>query len=396
PGGYSTPVFSKKFDNAQSDISLGDVLVNTIDVFTISGSITSCSGSPVVNGFIMMNGLRFVPDANGRFHFSTIVKNLGIYTNPGLGFAEEISTKQKSDLINATLVPGDNDIGNISVCGINGGVKVTCKLVDNSGNALPGLFVKIVPDSYPQNVYTTTSDSQGNVKDFYTYENTGNLLTVYGSLNCGNAIFSTNFTTTNRDTVLGNLTVNGLITATVTGSVVDCNNNPITSGHVIVQKDEKNYQYDVSSNGTFNFNIPICNATDSEPVIIIAEDNATSQTGAPVNVSLNDGNNNVGAISTCLNNSSLEFMNYTIDSAHYSLVSPVDPFDESVDPATHSTQIIGGDISSAGPGPGVFFKLTGSIAVGSSSVSIDEFDITPEYGRYVTDNTPQPVVNITD
>jgi hypothetical protein len=36
------------------------------------------------------------------------------------------------------------------------------------------------------------------------------------------------------------------------------------------------------------------------------------------------------------------------------------------------------------------------VAVGSPTLSIDEFDIGADYGRYVTDTTPLPIVNLTE
>jgi hypothetical protein len=393
PGGYNIPIFSRKFDNAQGDVSLGDITVNTHDVFTFTGTIISCSGSPVSDGFLMMNGLRFVPDVNGKVHFSTLIKDLGTYTT-AIYFVAENSTKQTSDMLYLYTPPhGNNDLGNISVCGQNEEVKVTCKLTDNAGNPLPNLFVRIASSSDPGNSSITTSDAQGNVTA-YTSENTAKLLTVYGSLNCGSPVFSTNFNTTNRDTSIGTLTVSGIIKANVSGSVVDCNNKPVTSGYVIVQKDQKNYQYSINSNGTFNFNIPVCNATDPEPVTIIAEDNASLQTGPPVSFSLNAGNNSLGTLSACGSNSSHEFMNYTIDAAHYSLVSPVDTFTQWINPGTNWTAI--GGVDRSGTGLSVYFTLTGTVAVGSPNLSIDEFDIGSDYGRYVTDATPLPIVNLTE
>ena len=341
----------------------------------------------------MINSLRFLTDSNGKVHFGTIIKNLGIYTSPGLAFAEDNTTLQVSDMLSLNLAPGNNDIGTISVCGKNGTVKVTGKLIDNAGNPLPNLFVKISPASNPQYKLTAISDSQGNVV-VYTLENNMNLITVYGSLNCGTPVFSTNLTTINRDTTFGSLSISNLIKANVSGSIVDCNNNPVTSGSVIVQKDNINYQYAINSNGTFNFSIPVCNATDPEPVTIIAEDNSTLQTGDPVSISLNNGSNSVGTLKACTNNSSLEFMNFTVDSAHYSLASPVDTFSESVEPGTNWTGISGQDIS--GSVPSVFFYLTGTVAVGSPDVSIDEFDIGSNYGRYGDSTTPPPIVNITE
>ena len=391
---YDDPIFSKKFNNAATDVPLGDIVVNTDDVFTITGTIISCAGSAVSDGFLMFNGLRFVPGMNGKVHFSTIIKNLGIYTSGGFLVAEETSTRQKSDNMILKLVPGDNDIGNISVCGKNETVKVTAKLVDNAGNPLPNLFVAVASESDPQSKYIKASDSQGNVV-LYPTENDVKLLSVYGSLNCGSPIFSTSFSTTNRDTSLGTLTISNLITANVSGSIADCNNSPVTSGYVIVQKDQKNYRYAINSDGTFNFSIPICNATDPESVTMIAEDNTTSQTGAPVNVSLNAGNNNVGSLTACANSSSGEYINYTIDSVHYALVSPVDTFTETINPGTNWTGIGGTDRS--GTDLSVGFTLTGTVAVGSPDVSIDEFDIgNNDYGRYVDATTPAPIVNITE
>lgn len=390
---YSTPIFSKKFNNAQSDVPLGAITVNTNDVFTFTGTIISCTGSPVSDGFLMFNGLRFMPDVNGKVHVSTIMKNLGIYTTSvGPTIAVENSTKQKNDNIAFNLVPGNNDIGNISVCGQDRQVIVTAKLADNNGKPLPNLFVKIASPSHPEDgVSITTSDAQGNVTA-YTSENTAKLLTVYGSLNCGSPVFSTSFNTTNEDTGIGTLTISALITANLSGNIVDCNNQPVTSGYVTVQKDQKNYQYGINSDGTFNFNIPICNATSPEPVTIITEDNATSQTSPPLNISLNAGNNNIGSLTACANNSSGEYMNYTIDSAHYSLVSPVDTFTEAIIPGNNWTGISGVDRS--GTGLSVYFTLTGTVAVGSQDLSIDEFDIGQEYGRNAT--TPLPIVNLTE
>ncbi|MGN6802559.1 MAG: carboxypeptidase-like regulatory domain-containing protein [Ginsengibacter sp.] len=391
--GYETPIASKKFDNANSDLPLGDIPVNTNDVYTISGSIVSCSGTPVSNGFLMVNELRFPTDLNGKVHFSTIIKNLGIYTNPGVVFAEEIPTLQKSDRLTLNLVPGNNDIGTISVCGKYETVKVTAKLVDNAGNPLPNLFVRITPQSEPQSSFASTSDSQGNIITS-TYENRINQLQVYGSLNCGTPVYSATFSTTNRDTSLGSIAINGVITANLAGSVVDCNNNPIISGSVIVQKDNKNYRFPINTNGTFAFNIPICNTTDPEAVTVFAEDNVSSETGNAVNFSINDGNNILGTIRACSNNSTIEFMNYSIDSTPYSLVAPVDTFTEWVDPALHWTGITGWNIYNSVPS--VHFYLTGAISVGSKEVSIDEFDIGDNYGRYADSTTAAPVVNITE
>jgi hypothetical protein len=329
---------------------------------------------------------------SGKVHFSSIIKNLGVYTT-AIVFAEEPSTKQKGDVLYLyNPPPGNNVIGNISICGQNGNVKVSCKLSDNAGNPLPNLFVKIVSPSHPENgVLITTSDSQGNVTA-YTSENTAKLLTVYGSLSCGSPVFSTSFNTTNQDTSIGTLTIAALIMANLSGNVADCNHNPVTSGYVIVQKDQKNYQYGINSDGTFNFRLPICNATNSEPVSIITEDNATSQTSPPVNVLLNAGMNQIGTLTACANNSSGEYMNYTIDSTHYSLVSPVDTFTEAIIPGNNWTGISG--IDRSGTGLSVYFTLTGTLAVGSQNLSIDEFDIGQEYGRNPTPSLP--IVNLTE
>jgi len=271
----------------------------------------------------------------------------------------------------------------------SGQVNVNCKLVDSSGKTLSHLFVKVESASYPNTIFTTISDSVGNVK-FSPYENTENTMTVYGSLECNTPVFTITFPTTNRDTSIGTFTISSLIMANISGNVVDCNNKPV-SGHIILQKDQENYQFNLS-NGIFNFSIPICNSTGPESVTIIAEDNATLEPGSPVTISLNAGNNNVGTLKACYDNtSSQEYINYTFDSQSYSIAPPVDTIYEGIDSGTHWIRIYGFTLNT-NYNNYIGFVINGSLSVGGTDVSLDEFEIGNNYSR-----TSEPIiVNITE
>ena len=389
----NSPVFSQSLPTVEADIALGDISITGNNVVTVDATLTDCGNNGIPDGLLMMafigDNYRFPAGNDGKVHFNTVVCNYSFHQS-AIFVAEQISSGQKSNMTPVELVAGNNDLGNFSVCGSSGQARITCKLVDNSGNPLSHVFIKIFAASVPGAVYTTISDAEGNVGSD-TYENTDNTLSVYGSLDCNNPVFSTTFHTTNRDTSLGTFTVSSLITATVTGSVVDCNNSPVTSGHVILQKDQENYQYPVSSDGTFNFNIPICSATNPEPVSIIAENNATLQSGNHVAISLNSGTNSIGTLTACFDNtSSEEFLHYSVDNSYYSYVPPVNSFNQYVDEATHWNYIAGGNLVT---GQEVFFAITGNISVGGPGISLDEFEIAGDYGRYSAD----PVqVNITE
>jgi hypothetical protein len=83
----------------------------------------------------------------------------------------------------------------------------------------------------------------------------------------------------------------------------------------------------------------------------VVVDNATSQQSNPVNVTLNAGTHNLGTIAAC-GVSSVQFMNFTVDGASFSLISPTD-----------SLYALGGNAS--------LFGIYGTSPAGNKSVRMD-------------------------
>lgn len=275
-----------------------------------------------------------------------------------------------------------------------GTINVTARLLDSLGKPLANVvYLMISSTTSPNQTTSGSTDSSGNIKNIIA-KSANYILYVYASDYCG-PLYSQAFITLNTDISLGNIVV-PIMTFMVTGTVIDCNNNVVNTGKVFLQFLHKDSSSSINADGTFNFVLPSCNKTDSIPVILWAADANGLQTGNRLYFSLHLGNNDVGKIFGCyIDSGTNEFMKYSVDSTHYSFVSPADPFSESVDPATHWMFIGGGNLNS-GTAPGVYFALTGNVGVGSTDVSIDEFNIFPDYGRHVTNSTPQPIVNITE
>ena len=148
----------------------------------------------------------------------------------------------------------------------------------------------------------------------------------------GNIIYSQTFTVGTTSVSLGNIVVPASNTANITGTVTDCNNNPVTNGYVILQI---GYQYlfgqSLSNTGSFNFSTVLCsNATN---VNIIAVDLSTNQQSLVLPYTLTNGTNAVGNLQAC-GNTVQEFMNYSVDGINYSITMPNDSISMSGTPAS--------------------------------------------------------------
>lgn len=75
------------------------------------------------------------------------------------------------------------------------------------------------------------------------------------------------FTTTNLDVDLGNIvvTVNEPVSYTISGTLVDCNDNPVSNGYIQLKSNLWYFAYNTSVNtdGTFSFDYTTCAAIDS-------------------------------------------------------------------------------------------------------------------------------------
>lgn len=216
-------------------------------------------------------------------------------------------------------------------------VQFNCTVVDPDGEPIRYAAVKISSVSNPQNSAWGYTDSTGYVAGAVP-ANSSLLLEVFTNFNCGTSIYSQNFTTTNTNLSLGNITVNNTGSmATITGTVTNCANQPVSNGAIVVFRNGYYSRYTVSSTGTFDFTIALCNNA-SVSAQLIAEDYTGGEQSPSQNVTINVGANNVGNLQAC-GVQIAEFVNLTIDGNATNYAAPADSLTYFVNPQTTPTEI---------------------------------------------------------
>jgi hypothetical protein len=267
---------------------------------------------------------------------------------------------------------------------------VTARLLDSSGKALSNAPCIFISYNLPNSGFEAFSDSLGNVKIILD-KNTSYILRVSQSLNCGTFNYSKNFTTVDINLDLGNLVIKTDATSyTVTGTVVDCNNNLVKTGNIILEEynyqDRNNIQSSINPDGTFKLTFTVCK-TDSVPVIIYAEDPSGQQIGNRIYFSLHSPENNIGKITACTNTDTSQFLKITIDTSEY-IYSFVDNSNSHPEAGLVWTYITGQN-QMTGPFE-VNFGIDGFLAVGKPNLSLVQFDIEPKYSE--ADSPPFVVI----
>jgi len=265
-------------------------------------------------------------------------------------------------------------------------MNVTSVLLDSGGNPLSGVFYTIIPTSIPSgfslpyNPYIGGYTNAAGKLYAVAITNTANVLTVYQYAKCGTALYSKSFNTLNTDIDLGNIIVPpDTVTSIISGTVVDCSLNSVKTGSVILEEDyssaanRRTFKAQIKPNGTFQFSLPVCNKTDSLPVIIYVADVNGFQTGNRVYFGIHYPVNNIGKISACNNSDTSEFINYTVDSNQYLLYSPSNPNYHPENPAW--TFLRAGNQELHASSPGIYFGIDGYLAVGKPGLTLVEFDL---------------------
>ncbi len=177
---------------------------------------------------------------------------------------------------------------------------------------------------------------------------------------CASPVFSHPISTGTSDIDLGAIHGNaGQGAVVLQGTVLDCNNDPVTDGYVQVYDRGFNHRIPVV-NGAFSFTGIACVNT---PVSYVAVDRTSNQQSQPQIITLT-GQHNLGTLTAC-GVSSVATITYVIDGASVTISEPaLQPAGYLATPANEWTQvlIIGGNQSS---NPDVTFQFDGGNAVGS-------------------------------
>lgn len=270
-------------------------------------------------------------------------------------------------------------------------VQVNMNVVDGSGNPVPHLAVKISVVGGQGSAWGYT-DSSGYVAGAIP-ANASLLLEIFGTYGCGSAIHTQNFSSSNTDISLGNITITpGTNAATVSGTVTNCTASPVTNGYVVLSANNLYYRYAVDNSGAFSFPAYLCNGATS--ATIVAEDYNSMQQSTPLNFTLSPGANNVGNIEAC-GTSTTQFITWSIDGGVTSttLSAPADSVFHSGNGTTTMAYIGGSNnantyinfaIEMANPGVGTVQTLlnfnTGSITQQVSVVPPANVVNITEYG----------------
>lgn len=153
--------------------------------------------------------------------------------------------------------------------------------------------------------------------------------TVLGGVNVGPAL---------NDQDLGTIVIHVPQTQlTLTGTVVDCSNNPVDTGYVNVAVDGLDYRASVVK-GVFTLPIFRCYST-AVPITLTAADVTAQQVGTSTTVSETIGKVDVGQLSACGVTYS-QFITLNINGSNYTITNPPDQF-------TYGYTMIEGNVGTA-------------------------------------------------
>ena len=176
-------------------------------------------------------------------------------------------------------------------------------------------------------------------------------LTIEVLNTCNQAIYTQNAGPFGANTNLGTITVTlaPINTLQITGSVVNCSNQPVTNGNVLVYFEGHLYNRPVN-NGNFSLTITRCSNSTGAVEVVAVDNVANQQSNSPWTGSASTGTINTGAISAC-GVSSVSFINYSVDGSNYSL-------------------------SSATPGDSITFYGSGSSGTNQTATSVFGFRVS--------------------
>jgi hypothetical protein len=175
-------------------------------------------------------------------------------------------------------------------------VDLTATFTDPTGHPLANRPVEITAQNHFFTSGYAITDSAGN---YFGKVPTGQPLTLTIKDDCGGAIFSTSIGPLSSATGLGTrqATSNSSKWITITGTLVDCSGNPITSGYALVNLENNLYKADVDNSG--NFSMQLYNCSDATVCSLTAFTTATAKASNPVPIQLNNPEINLGNITVC-------------------------------------------------------------------------------------------------
>jgi hypothetical protein len=251
-----------------------------------------------------------------------------------------------------------------------GTVNFTVHVIDQFGNPVAYRYIQFTLDGYgARGGYTdSTGFAQGLIPK-------GEHLLMQVLSECGGFVGGVNVGPALTDQALGTVTVN-MVDAklTITGTVVDCSNNPVDSGFVNALVDGLNYRA-VVTNGAFSLPVSRCYESNAS-VQLLAEDLATSQASTVATITADTGTVSAGTLSACSNVVVNPYINFTLGANSYSVVAPANSVTQN-GYYNNSNEIVGTSSS-----VNINLMIQGMIGPGGYSGGMDSVYLSVPTGFY--------------
>ena len=196
-------------------------------------------------------------------------------------------------------------------------------LVTDNNIPLSYVAVKISHATFGENFRMGYADSTGYISGAVPL-NKDLKLEIFAS-GCDIPVYSTNFSVTNDDPAVKTITIpnTALLISTISGTVHNCNDLPVSNGFIMMFGGNQYMRIPIKNDGTYSFSSILCNSVSTET--FIATDQNSSTENNPVTYDLVPGVNTLPVIKAC-QASTVEFIDYSINGAHYHYEAPATTF----------------------------------------------------------------------
>lgn len=243
-----------------------------------------------------------------------------------------------------------------------GTVNFSVYLKDQHGNPLPYTYIEFQSMGYGTRGGFT--DSTGFATGLVPK---GLNLLMQVMTECGTLIGGFNVGPAVSDVNLGTVTVNiQNAELTLTGTVVNCSNNPVDSGYVSVLLDGLDYRAAVT-NGAFTLPISRC-FLSTDPVQLLAVDLSDNQQSNVTTISADTGTVNVGQLTACSVVDTNQYINFTVGGNSYNIVTPANTISYS---SLTFNDVTYASLFGTNPNAGMTLTITGLTATGTYTDSIN-------------------------
>lgn len=194
----------------------------------------------------------------------------------------------------------------------NSSILLTFNFVDSNGNQLPNLHINLINSAGYHASGSTDSNGQlaGILPANQTF--TVNVSNSFYSCSANDILYTTTVGPFTSDTIVPNIVVslsNATLSSNVLGTLVKCDNTPVTNGYVYITSGNGNYIFTAVTNGTFSFNEIYCASNTQFTFEGIDIDNLVSTDA--INYNFNSPVTNIGNLQACT--AVDEFISYQID-----------------------------------------------------------------------------------